>query len=151
MSAEASRWSIPPQDVSGLILAGGSGVRVGEGPKAFLKLGDKTLLEHVIELIGPYTGELIIGLPAGHLDRAQPYIGQQSIQCVAGGETRQETAGVLARLASRTFVVLHDVARPLTRTNHIEAALRLVRDYGAVVSVLPATRRDGVGVREGDY
>jgi len=34
----------------------------------------------------------------------------------------------------------------------IEATLRLVRDYGAVVSVLPATRRDGVGVREGnDY
>jgi 2-C-methyl-D-erythritol 4-phosphate cytidylyltransferase len=137
--------------VSGLILAGGDGIRVGEGPKAFLRLGDKVLLEHVIELISPYAGELIAGLPAGHLERAQAYIGQRPIQCVAGGETRQETVGILARLASRPFVVLHDVARPLTRTGHFEAALNFVRDHGAVVSVRTAKHRDGVALREGNH
>ena len=60
MSAKVN-LAISPDEVSGLILAGGDGIRVGEGPKAFLKLGDKTLLEHVIELIGPYAGELIVG------------------------------------------------------------------------------------------
>ncbi len=150
MSAK-TKCAISPEEVSGLILAGGDGIRVGAEPKAFLKLGDKVLLEHVIELLGPYAGELIVGLPAGHLERAQAYIGQQPIQCVASGETRQETAGILARLASRPFVILHDVARPLTRTDHIEAALRLVRDYGAVVSVRTATRRDGVALRKGNY
>ncbi len=150
MSAKV-KLAIPPDEVSGLILAGGDGIRVGEGPKAFLKLGDKVLLEHVIELIGPYAGELIVGLPAGNLERAQAYIGEQPIQCVAGGETRQETAGLLARLASRPFVIFHDVARPLTRRDHIEAALGLVRDHGAVVSVRAAQHRDGVALREGNY
>jgi len=150
MSAKVD-LAISPDEVSGLILAGGDGIRVGEGPKAFLKLGDKTLLEHVIELIGPYTGELIVGLPAGHLDRAQTHIGQRPIQRVAGGETRQDTAGILTRLASRPYVLLHDVARPLTRRDHIEAALGLVRDHGAVVSVRPAKHRDGVALRDGNY
>ncbi len=150
MSAKG-KCAVPPEEVSGLILAGGDGLRVGEGPKAFLKLGDKTLLEHVVELIGPYTGELIVGLPAGHLEIAQAYIGQRPIQRVAGGETRQDTAGILARLASRPFIVLQDVARPLTRRDHIEAALGLVRDHGAVVSVRPAKHRDGVALRKGNY
>ncbi len=150
MSAEAT-FAIPPEEVSGLILAGGDGIRVGEGPKAFLKLGDKVLLEHVIELIGPYVGELIVGLPAGHLERVETYFGQRPIQRVPGGETRQDTAGILTRLATRPFVILQDVARPLTRRDHIEAALRLVRDRGAVVSFRAANHRDGVALRDGDY
>jgi 2-C-methyl-D-erythritol 4-phosphate cytidylyltransferase len=150
MSAKVN-LAISPDEVSGLILAGGDGIRVGEGPKAFLKLGDKVLLEHVIKLIGPYAGELIAGLPADHLERVQAYVGQPPFRFVAGGKTRQDTVGILVRLASRPFVVLHDVARPLTRRDHVEAALGLVRDHGAVVSVRTAKPRDGVALREGNY
>jgi len=147
----AAKHAIPPEEVSGLILAGGDGIRVGKGPKAFLKLGNKMLLEHVLELIGPFVGELIVGLPAEHLERVEPYFGRQPIQSVAGGETRQDTAGLLTGLASRPFVIFQDVARPLTRINHIEAALGLVRDHGAVVSVRTANHRDGVALRDGDH
>jgi 2-C-methyl-D-erythritol 4-phosphate cytidylyltransferase len=141
---------VPPEDVSGLILAGGNGLRVG-GPKAFLKLGDKVLLQHVIELIGAHAGELIVGLPADQLERAQAFGGRAAFRLVAGGKTRQDTLGILARLADRPFFVLHDVARPLTRRDHIEAALGLVRDHGAVVSVRTIKPRDGVSLRDGNY
>ncbi len=150
MSAKG-KCAVPPEEVSGLILAGGDGLRVGEGPKAFLKLGDKVLLEHVVELIAPHAGEVIVGLPAAHLDRAQAYVGQPPVQFVAGGKTRQDTVGILARLANRPFIVLHDVARPLTPRGHFEAALGLVRDQGAVVSVRTPKPRDGVALREGNY
>ncbi len=146
-----SEHGISAHEVSGLILAGGAGVRVGEKPKAFLRLGDKMLLDHVIDLIAPYAGEIIAGLPAEQIDRARSCIGNRPIQCVAGGDTRQDTAEILARAASRQWVILQDVARPLTRTDHIEAVLELVREHGAVVSTLRATYRDGVAVRQGDY
>jgi 2-C-methyl-D-erythritol 4-phosphate cytidylyltransferase len=143
--------AIPPEEVSGLILAAGDGHRAGEGPKAFLKLGDKVLLEHVIGLIAPFADEVIVGVPADHLERAQAYGEQPSLRFVAGGTTRQDTLGVLVRQASRRFLLIHDVARPLTRRDHLEAALDLGRDHGAVVSVRTPRPRDGVSLRDGDY
>ena len=147
MTAKAES-PIPAEEVSGLILAAGNGLRVGEGPKAFLRLGGKTLLEHVVALLAPYAGELIVGLPPDHLER--PEAGQP-VRRVAGGKTRQDTAAILTRLASRPFLVLQDVARPLTPRNHLEAALGLARDHGAVVTVRPARERDGVALRDGDH
>jgi hypothetical protein len=43
------------------------------------------------------------------------------------------------------------VARALTRRDHFEAALGLLRDHGAVVSVRTARPREGVSLRDGDY
>jgi 2-C-methyl-D-erythritol 4-phosphate cytidylyltransferase len=39
----------------------------------------------------------------------------------------------------------------LTRRDHVEAALGLVRDHGAVVSVRSVKLRDGVALRKGDH
>ena len=150
MGAEVQH-TLPPNQVSGLVLAGGEGLRISEGPKAFLKLEGRTLLERVIALIAPLAGELIVGLPSDRLQTAKDYAGRRPFQTVAGGKTRQETAGILVRLATRPFVLIQDVARPLTHRSHIEAALELVRTHGAVVTVRPATRRDGVALREGDF
>ena len=141
----------PREEVSGLILAAGGGHRLGDGPKAFLRLGDKVLLEHVIELIAPVAGELIVGVPGDHLERAQAYGGRPSLRFVAGGKTRQDTLGILARLASRPLLLLHDVARPFTLRDLFEAALDLGRDHGAAVSVRAPRPRDGVSLRDGNY
>jgi 2-C-methyl-D-erythritol 4-phosphate cytidylyltransferase len=137
--------------VSGLILAAGDGHRAGEGPKAFLKFGDTVLLEHVIGLIAPFAGEVIVGVPADHLERAQAYGERPSLRFVAGGTTRQDTLGILVRLASHPFLLLHDVARPLTRRDHLEAALDLGRDHGAVATVRAPLQRDGASLRDGNY
>ena len=45
--------------ITGIILAGGKSKRMGTD-KAFIKLNDKTLLEHSIELIQPFCNSLLI-------------------------------------------------------------------------------------------
>lgn len=46
-------------DITGIILAGGQGCRMGQG-KAFLPWGPLTLIEHVIETLRPLVDELIV-------------------------------------------------------------------------------------------
>ena len=46
-------------DVTGIVLAGGAGRRMG-APKPLLRLGDKTLVEHVIAAIEPLVSGVIV-------------------------------------------------------------------------------------------
>ena len=46
--------------IVGLILAGGEGRRMGDVPKPEVRLGDMTLISHVIERLKPQTDELFI-------------------------------------------------------------------------------------------
>ena len=46
-------------DVTGIVLAGGAGRRMG-APKPLLRLGDKTLVEHVVVAIEPLVSGVIV-------------------------------------------------------------------------------------------
>ena len=46
-------------DVTGIVLAGGAGRRMG-APKPLLRLGDKTLVEHVVAAIEPLVAGVIV-------------------------------------------------------------------------------------------
>ena len=46
-------------DVTGIVLAGGAGRRMG-APKPLLRLGDKTLVEHVVAAIEPLVSGVIV-------------------------------------------------------------------------------------------
>lgn len=48
-----------PEQITGVILAGGKSRRFGSN-KALCKYGDKTFLRHLIDLIRPYTREVVI-------------------------------------------------------------------------------------------
>ena len=47
------------RDITGIILAGGQSSRMGTD-KAFIRLGNKTFIEHTCELIRPYCREIMI-------------------------------------------------------------------------------------------
>lgn len=142
--------SLPAGEVSGLILAGGTGARAGMGPKAFVEIAGRPLLRHVVDLLAPFAGELIAGVPPAHLERARSFLADLPVHCVAAGTDRQATVGIVARHATRPYVIVQDVARPLTPAAHIEAALAMAREHGAVVTSIRATRRDGVALADGD-
>lgn len=111
-------------NVGVIIVAAGSGTRLGKPePKAFVRLGDRTLLDHaVLGAIGmrevPY---IVIVAPADRLPQAERSIAAAAdvpglaYEVVEGGATRQESvARGLAKLPQRiTTVLVHDAARPL--------------------------------------
>lgn len=47
-------------NVNAIILAGGRSSRMGVGSKALIRLGDKILLEHVIQRLQPQVDDLAV-------------------------------------------------------------------------------------------
>lgn len=116
--------------VSVLLPAAGSGERIGRGPKAFLKVGGKTLLEWVLEGFA-WADEIIVALPPGFEDTGL------SVLTAPGGATRQQSVCNLVQVATGEIVLVHDVARPFVVRVAIERLLGEVRASGAATLAVP--------------
>lgn len=118
-------------EVSVLIPAAGEGQRLGLGPKAFLKVGGKTLLEWTLAAFRE-AAEVLVALPPG----AESPRGLRAV-FLEGGPTRQASVARLLRAASLPLVLVHDVARPFVSRGLIDRVLAAARAQGAAVPVLP--------------
>ncbi|MEN2981360.1 MAG: 2-C-methyl-D-erythritol 4-phosphate cytidylyltransferase [Thermus sp.] len=118
-------------EVSVLIPAAGNGERLGLGPKAFLRVGGRTLLEWALS---PFQGaaEVLVALPPG----LKPPRGLRAV-FLEGGKTRQESVARLLEAASLPLVLVHDVARPFVSRGLVERVLAAAQATGAAVPVLP--------------
>lgn len=155
----------------GVILVGaGRGERLGAAlPKAFVSLGNKTLIERCVETVltleGP--GHLVVvasddraGEVLEVLERATETTGASWSTSVAlGGPERHFSVmnGLEVMPEWIDTVLVHDIARPLTPASLFTAVAHVVRERGAgVVPVLPITdtvkerAEDGVIVRTVD-
>ncbi|SDF12152.1 2-C-methyl-D-erythritol 4-phosphate cytidylyltransferase [Thermus arciformis] len=118
-------------EVSVLIPAAGKGERLGLGPKAFLRVGGRTLLEWTLAAFLE-AAEVLVALPPG----ASPPRGLRAT-FLEGGETRQESVARLLEAASLPLVLVHDVARPFVSRALVERVAKAARAQGAAVPVLP--------------
>ena len=119
--------------VTVLIPAAGSGERLGMGPKAFVQLGGRSLLERAISSFS-HVNEVIVALPESHLDAELP----AHVRRVSGGITRQESVKNLLEAASHEIVLIHDAARPFLSAVIIQAVIEAVLEVGAATTALPA-------------
>ena len=147
---ETAQAPVPPAAVSALILAAGQGLRIGDGPKAFLRFGGQSLLERVATQVGRFAEEVIAALPPEAVEAGKRHLSAGAAQIVAGGETRQDTVAILCRHATRPLVLVQDVARPFTPDDHLATALRLGQERGGAITTRPGPQRDGVALRDGD-
>ncbi|ADD27230.1 2-C-methyl-D-erythritol 4-phosphate cytidylyltransferase [Meiothermus ruber] len=125
--------------VSVLLPAAGSGERIGRGPKAFLRVGGKTLLEWALEGFA-WADEVVVALPPGFR--------MDGLKTVPGGQTRQQSVFNLVQAATGEVVLVHDVARPFVVRSAVERLLEAVRATGAaslVVSVPDTLVREEAG------
>ena len=136
-------------EVSALILAAGSGTRLGQS-KAFLECAGKTVLERVVERAMMFADEVLVGVSREDLGRVPPSIGR-SVIVVTGGETRHATVEALLARATRPLVLLHDVARPLAPPALFAAVLQAAQTHGAAASYLVASPRDSVALEDGGF
>jgi 2-C-methyl-D-erythritol 4-phosphate cytidylyltransferase len=122
-------------DVSVLIPAAGSGQRLGLGPKAWLTLDGKPVIDWVCAKAAQLGDEILVACPAG---TPAP----QGCVRIEGGSTRQDSVRRLTRAATRPWVLLWDAARPFGSVQLAQAVLRKARDGGAsgafVLNEVPA-------------
>ena len=126
-----------PGHVAAIIVAAGSGVRFGADiPKALIRLGDRTLIEHAVAAISPVVDQVIVTAPASHLSQFQALLGDAVI-VVVGGQTRSESvrAGLTEVSKDCKYVLIHDAARALATTDLANRVLAVLKS--GEVAVIP--------------
>lgn len=132
-----------------IVVAAGSGTRLGRPePKAFVRVGARTILEHALETVFSLSEpvQVVVVAPSAQLAEATALAGAAAgaaaslLSVVAGGDTRQQS--VLAGLAmvgpDVEVALVHDAARAFTPADQFEAVIRGVRETGGgVIPGLP--------------
>ncbi len=134
------------QKVGAVIVAAGSGQRMGGVDKMFALLGGKPILARVVDTFQRCNpvGQIVVVLSEPNLERGRQLVADQGWTKVtdvcAGGRRRQDSvvAG-LNGLDNCEWVVIHDGARPLVAVELIEKGLAAAKETGAAVAAVPVT------------
>jgi len=127
-----------------LILAGGSGSRVGsDTPKQYLMLGGKAVIRRTVNVFLSHPAVDIVHIVIGENDRelcAEALAGTSLPDPVAGGATRQESGyrGLQALEADAPdHVLIHDAARPFVDHATIDRVIAALETHQAVLPAVP--------------
>lgn len=125
----------------GIILAGGTGARVGLSiPKQLIKIAGKTVMEHTIAIFqdAEAIDEIFVLMHPDHLDVAQTISAAypKVTKVIAGGQSRNETTRIaldaLSDSPPDTKLMTHDAVRPLLSTRIINDCVDALENYDAV-------------------
>jgi 2-C-methyl-D-erythritol 4-phosphate cytidylyltransferase len=141
---------VPKPYAAGVVLAGGSGTRMGAGMnKAYLPLAGRRLVAWSLAAFTQVPDVGVVVLVTRPSDKAlvdEILTGElASVEVVPGGDTRQDSElRALRHLSSRVkegavdAILLHDAARPLVSPALISGVLRATREYGGAIPGIPA-------------
>jgi 2-C-methyl-D-erythritol 4-phosphate cytidylyltransferase len=137
--------------VAAVVLAGGSGTRVGAGRnKVLLPLGGEPVLTHSVRRAAglPGTSVIVLVVRAGDGDLVAPVVdgpwGVPVLTAPGGPSRHASELSALRRLAPRIgsgevdVVVVHDAARPLASGALWEAVATAAREHGGALPARPA-------------
>lgn len=118
--------------VVGLIAAGGTGERLGgPGPKAFVVLAGRPMLEWSLDVLREVCDRVMVAVPEGHED---------GIDRLVGGRSRSASVRNALRAAPEaTAVVVHDAARPLVTADLVRQCLDCLPGADGAVAAAPVT------------
>lgn len=135
----------------GIILAGGTGTRMGSDvPKQFIDIYGKPLIIHTLESFDINTNIDCIAVVCKKewQEDLKIWIRKYGINKVKwiidGGETRQESIynallKIKVECGREDIVVIHDSARPLISQRIINDNVYFAKEYGAVDTVVPTS------------
>lgn len=109
-----------------IVLAAGSGRRFGgDGPKQYLHLGGRRVIDWSIAAARAATDGVVLVVPPDRVAEPEPSVDV----VVAGGATRSASvrAGLAALPADCEIVAVHDGARPLASASLYDAVVGAVR------------------------
>jgi len=133
-----------------LILAGGTGQRMGQDvPKQFLCIDNKPVIIYTLEKFQncPLIDRICVACSEGWESFVSAYAGQFNINkldlVVCGGSNRFMSVYNLLRgikdsvREDEDIVLIYDAVRPMITNDIIEDSIRMVREYGAALGVIP--------------
>jgi 2-C-methyl-D-erythritol 4-phosphate cytidylyltransferase len=133
-----------PASVTAVLAAAGSGQRLGAGgPKAFVPLAGKPLLEWSLAAFrAAGVGRIVVACPpevvaessSRYPDVSEVGPNSDSTTVVAGGATRAESVSNALQVVEAEVVAIHDAARPLVTPELVE---------GVVATLLADPEADG--------
>jgi 2-C-methyl-D-erythritol 4-phosphate cytidylyltransferase len=142
--------------VDAVVLAAGHGSRLGLGPKAWLVLDGRTLLERAVATMRKVAAHITVGVAVEDLERARSVVGADGV--VPGGATHRQTMVAAFRAGRAPLVLFHDVAHPFVTPELAGEVIETARTRGAAVAavlstssaylVRPAMPRQRLGPRE---
>lgn len=129
-----------------IITAGGIGKRMGgDLPKQFLRLGDKTILQHSVEAFYRFDpqAQLLITLPESWAsywkDLCEKECFEIPHQLIVGGQERFHSIQEALKFAKGDLVAVHDGVRPLVSQETISRTFHAAKKSGAAVPTIPVT------------
>lgn len=130
-------------DVTALIVAAGTGSRMGDGPpKQFRPIGGKPVLAHAVDALAghPRIGAVRVVIGPGQDALAAEALGGRDVGVLipGGAERADSVCAGLAAIAGEV-VLVHDAARPFCPPAVIDRLLNALEDEAAAVPVLPLT------------
>lgn len=120
--------------VAGLLAAAGQGLRLAAGPKAFVVVADRTLLQWAVMALDAVVDEVVVAVAPADMERAQALA--PSARVVAGGPSRQETVARLVAATTAELVLVHDAARPFLPAAVARRVLEGTERHGAATASL---------------
>jgi 2-C-methyl-D-erythritol 4-phosphate cytidylyltransferase len=140
--------------VGAIVVAAGSGSRLGMGSKALVELNGKTVLAWSLELFLQLDeiDQIVVPGPEGRLEavrrEVQALRPRKPVLICSGGQTRQQSVRAgLGELVGCDFVLVHDAARPLASPALARRVLAAAVESEAAIPGLPP--RDAVKRVEG--
>jgi 2-C-methyl-D-erythritol 4-phosphate cytidylyltransferase/2-C-methyl-D-erythritol 2,4-cyclodiphosphate synthase len=129
--------------VTGILAAGGSGVRAGTA-KQWLVLGGETVLRRAARGLAacPAVDELVAVIPAGEEGRAAGELAGlgKPARVASGGPTRAESVrNGLAAASGSAIVLIHDAARPFASVDLASRVAEAAARDGAALAAVPVT------------
>ncbi|OUR79032.1 hypothetical protein A9Q83_05465 [Alphaproteobacteria bacterium 46_93_T64] len=138
-------------NISTILLAAGSGDRVGGNAKAFLKAGGATYLSRLVSLFADYSGQIIVALSEAELEALDDLHIALPCQYIVGGKTRQDTIELAVPHCSGSNILVHDVARPFVPSEDILNLIEAVKTCAAVTLTSPIKVRDSLTYVENEF
>lgn len=129
--------------VVAVVAAAGQGTRLGaEVPKAYVKLGGRTLLERSVATMSQVADHVVVVVSPDMEARARTALAAHDVQLVHGGAERADSiyAALNAISLDDACVLVHDAARALTPESMVSrVAGAVVGGAPAVVPVVPVS------------
>lgn len=135
----------------GLIIAGGSGQRMHQDiPKQFLNVNDKPVIIYTLEAFQrhPNIDGIVVVCIDGWHEILRAYAKQFGItkleNIISGGKNGQDSIrngvyDIASRHNEDDIILVHDAIRPMVSEEIISDCIRVARDKGNAISVVPCT------------
>ena len=125
--------------VSAVIVAAGSGTRMGGVSKPLIDLGGKTVLERVLDAVSAaetVDDIVLVCRKSNEIDTSVSRC-KKPIKTVEGGATRTESVRNGAMAAKSDFLCFHDCARPFIKSEDIDRVVNAALSCGAASACAP--------------